>query len=205
MSNALFPKLIGETWPVVKRPVFSTIVQNTASGREVRVANWSAPRFEWEIPYSWLSQAQAQADFQTLFGFVCARYGSFDSFLFDDVTDNNVTGQIIGTGNGSTTSFQLVRTMGTSTVPVYDVNGIAASYPPGNAPPRHVYVNGSSVGGWTINSSGLLTFSAAPTGQITADFAFFWRVRFKEDQYDFSNFASQFWEAKKITLQQVRS
>ena len=205
MSNLIYPKLQGEGWPVVKRPMWSTEVQVSSSGMEVRTPNYPYERYQFEIPYEWMSSNAAIEDLQTLMGFYNARGGAYDSFLFDDVTDDAVLLQPIGTGNGSTTAFQLQRTLGTATRPVYDINGIIAST---SSPPTiTVYLNGVSTGSYSIGTTGLLTFGSAPGSgvAITASFGYFWRCRFSEDQIDFENFANQYWSVKKVVLQQVRS
>jgi hypothetical protein len=38
MSNLLYPTLPGLTWPVGRSPVYSTGVQSSTSGREVRLS-----------------------------------------------------------------------------------------------------------------------------------------------------------------------
>ncbi len=263
----------------------STIVQTATAGREVRVENYLYPRWQFDITYSWMSQETQWQDLQTMMGFFCARSGSFDSFLYDDVTDDSVVGQNIGTGDGQTTAFQLVRTMGSFTRPIFAVNGVAASYEP---PAINVYLDGSvaapssySIGGLpvisltlesgggnftdgtynlsftgglgsgaagtytcsggsvssinltagghgfqyppqigfpsgggygafayaTVGNGGTLLFNSPPPAGavITADFGYFWRCRFLDDHYDFENFVANWWELKKLTLQECRS
>jgi uncharacterized protein (TIGR02217 family) len=204
MSNLIYPKLRGETWPIVKRPVFSTVVQTAATGRETRIANYPFARWEYEIPYSFLDAATGFEEFQQLVGFYCLHNGQAESFLFHDETDCLATGQAIGTGNGAKTQFQMQRTLGGSTQPVYGINGIDASYPAGNAPPIKVFVNGGEVAGWTLTNGGLLTFGGAPSGAITANFGYFWRVRFQDEKLEFENFAQNLWEARKVALITVR-
>jgi hypothetical protein len=62
--------------------------------------------------------------------------------------------------------------------------------------------------------SGALTFNTAPIGVITADFAFYYRVRFLEYEGDrgspggsgdgFSQFMKNLWEARAVSLVSVR-
>jgi uncharacterized protein (TIGR02217 family) len=204
MSNAIYPVgLAGETFPIVKRPVFSTVVQPTASGMEVRIANYPYALEEWDIPYSVLDMSTG--DFATLYGFYCARFGAFDSFLFYDPNDNFVTGQSIGTGNGALRTFPMKRSVGSSTQYVYDINTVIASYPSSGAVAPKVYVGGVIATGWTISTVGVLTFNSAPTGAVTADFGYFWRCRFVEDKLEFSQFVTSMWEAQKVTLKRVRA
>lgn len=202
---SVFPRLQGETYPVKKRPVFNTIVQTASSGLEVRVAEYSYPLWEWDIPYSWLSQEAAIEDFQTLTGFILNQYGKFFYFLYNDVNDNSTAGVAasIGIGTGTQTQFQIGRTLGGFFEPLFDINN--SPYAP------IIHVNGvlQVLGtNYTINSTGLITFlTGAPSSgwSITADFNYYWRVRFDEDNPEFSNFVNNWWEAQKITLRQVRA
>lgn len=220
MSNLIYPKLNGEQWPSVKRPMFSTIINTVASGGEIRIPNYGYPRWQWELSYSRLGAADEEQGFQRLLGFFCSRGGAFDSFLFDDdnstvlgatpsasSTDNYVVGQHIGTGDGATQDFQMQRTLGGATQPIFAVNGVTANYPELAPPPINVYLDSvvQSVG-YSISASGLLSFGSAPNNGvvITADFGYFWRVRFEEG-VDFENFLYQLWRLKKVTLQSVRA
>lgn len=202
-----YPSLQGETFPVVRRPVFDTIVNVADAGNEVRVGKYKYPLSEWDIPYSWLSQEAAISDYQTLYGLYVVSSGQFASFLYSDPNDNTTspgstpTPSIIGIGDGVTTSFQLGRTLGIALEPVYDVN---------NSPtPPKVYKNTTlQVSGtdYNLNATGLITFVSAPgvSVLVKADFFYYWRVRFAIDNVEFSNFVNQWWEVKKITLRQVR-
>ncbi len=194
MSDEVFPSLIGETYPQTRTPIHSTLIQTSVSGREIRIAQHPWPRYQWTLSFSYLSAEAALSHFQALIGFYNARHGSFDSFLFNDAYDNAVVDQPIGTGNGAQKSFQLVRTFGDSTEAVFDLNGGLI-----------VKVGGVVNGGWTYDSkTGLITFGAAPAGDITASFAYYWRVRFVDDKADFENFVYNLFELKKIAFISTR-
>ena len=277
MSNNIFPQLIGESYPILKEPVFNTIVQESVNGNEIRLAQFTFPRKRWTIPYNYLSdwngQTAAQQDIATLMGFQIQHYGKWDSFLYFDSTDNVVQSSIIGTGNGVLTQYQLYRGYGTGSEPVFDlstqgINSIAitnggsgyktvpqVSFSGGNgsgataiasisgggavnaiflrsagtgytsAPSvlfsggggigaaataklsPSVYLGGSLTTSYSVSSTGLITFNSPPGSgvQITADFAYFWRVRFDEDSAEFSNDYNGFWSCKKVVLYQTRS
>ncbi len=117
MSSEIFPSVAGLEYPVVRTPIFSTLAQASASGMETRAALQLYPRWQWTLSFNFLRD-DANNEFRTLLAFFLARQGAFDSFLFDDVDDNAVTGQAIGIGDGSTTVFQLVRSFGGFTEPV---------------------------------------------------------------------------------------
>ena len=59
----------------------------------------------------------------------------------------------------------------------------------------------------SISTNGLMDFGGAlPVGtQIKMDFKYYWRVRFADDDLEFSNFGQYLWEMKKLTLRQVRT
>jgi len=210
MSNATFPDLRGLSWEYTLTPTFSTAVQQATSGREVRAAFWSAPLWKLSLSYAFLyddSQhvdANGYSELQQLEGFFLARQGSFDSFLIDlaqltrKPLDSTVSGQPIGTGDGSTTSFQFVRNIGGYLEQIQNPAGQSAT----------VYVSGvkkTQGTDYTI-ANGLVTFASPPASSaaITADFQWLWRVRFAQDELEFDNFLYQLWECKKVELMSVR-
>lgn len=196
MSNAIFPTLPGLTFPVKKRPNFATDVQRSVSGREVASAFMAYPIWDWELAYEILRETASE--FQSLVGFFLARQGRFDSFLFSDPSDNAALLQGFGTGNGATQAFQLVRSLGGFTEPIYDVNGAPS-----------IYINGTlkaAGADYTVSATGLVTFSTAPTaGQaLTWSGAYYWRVRFADDMLDFDNFMARLWSAGKVAFSTAR-
>ena len=144
MSNAIFTGvgMAGLTFPITRRMQTSTVIQSSASGMEVRSPNYSFPRWQWDLQFTYLSQLASVSDYQNFLGFLGARSGPYDSFLLYDENDCYVSNQIIGTGNGVTLAFQLQRSNGLQTQPVYDINGITATLAP--APAVNIYVAGCS-------------------------------------------------------------
>lgn len=122
MSNAVFPVLPGLKWGVVRHPSFSTTKKKAVNGREYRAANMIYPEYVYKLSYEFLRDLRSGVDeLRTLEGFFLSRYGSYDSFLWTDPDDNSVTAQQIGTGDGTTTAFQLVRSWGGFVEPVYNL------------------------------------------------------------------------------------
>jgi uncharacterized protein (TIGR02217 family) len=198
MSNVHFPTLVGLTWDIKKAPQFSTLTQKAVSGREVRAALQAYPLYLWTLTYEYLPEGR---DFATLLGFFLARQGSYDSFLYVDPSDHLVAGQPLGTGDGATLVFPLVRSLGSFAQPVED-GAASAVYKAG------VAQSGST---WSITSSATgyhdqLTFTVAPAigAAISADFTYSWRVRFAEDTTEFTNFMNQLWSNGGIKLQGVK-
>jgi len=195
MSNAVFPTLPGLTWDRKRTPEWKTMVQESASGLESRAALWSTPRWTWELSYDLLRSAAAFVELQTIVGFFNARRGAFDSFLFEDPDDNAVLAQAIGSGDGSTRSFQAVRGYGGFVEPVYNLKATPT-----------VYVDGVAQGGVTYSASGLITLTSAPAlgAVVTADLSYRWRVRFSEDTAEFNQFMYQLYECQKLVLKGVK-
>src|SRR5580658_3854223 len=122
--TAIFPTLPGLGWSVSKAPRFATRIQRAVSGRELRALDQPNPIWSWTLTYSMLRDKNdtrgasgpgvGYDELRTLMGFFLQQQGAFTPFLYDDPTDGQVLAQTIGTGDGSTMVFQLVRSMGTA-------------------------------------------------------------------------------------------
>jgi uncharacterized protein (TIGR02217 family) len=205
-----FPDLPGLTWDYTLTPAFSTGIQQATSGREVRAAFWSAPLWRISLTYEFLrDDAQAASEngyseLEQLVGFFLARSGAFDSFLIDlaqltrKPLDSTVSGQPIGVGDGTTSSFPLVRNVGAYLEQVQNPAGQSAA----------LYVGGvrKTQGTDYTVANGVVSFAAAPAmgAAVTADFQWLWRVRFAQDEVEFGNFMYLLWECKKVELVSVR-
>ncbi|HKT18014.1 MAG TPA: DUF2460 domain-containing protein [Stellaceae bacterium] len=200
MSSAVFPSLAGLGWTVTRSEIWKTRTQESISGKETRIADWSYPRHLWALSYDFLRQGDfagaAYGEFAALAGFFNLRQGALDSFLYADPDDNRASSQEIATGDGATTSFQLVRGFGGYAEPVLAPNVVSA-----------VYLNGvaQSAGAYTVNLwgaalPGTLVFNAPPGAgvAITADFTFYFPCRFAADQLDFEKFMAALYQLKKI-------
>lgn len=198
MSDAVFPVLPGRGWSVEKWPEFSTIVRTAANGAETRTALWSSPRWHFKLTHE-LLRDDATNELRTLMGFFLARQGQWDDFLFLDPDDNSVTGQSLGVGDGVTTAFQCIRAFGGYAEPVRAVNSGA---------PMTVYVGGAALSSsaWSLGATGLLTLAMPPASgaAVTADFSFWFRVRFAMDIAQFSQFMKNLWELKTCELVSVK-
>jgi uncharacterized protein (TIGR02217 family) len=217
MSNVLFPRIRGLAWSVVVTPTFSTDIQESLAGREVRLQNFQNPIWEFTLSYEYLlndpkfRDDTEQTPLETLIGFFIARGGQFDDFLLNltDLTgraeDSIYSGQPIGTGNGVTTAFQLVRNIGGFLETVQNpANQTALIYL--NGVPK---VQGSD---YTI-ANGFVVFSVAPGNgvAITADFTLLYRVRFHtgtsrsgKEGMELNNFYFNLYECKEVQLISVR-
>ena len=201
MSNAIFPTLAGLTWDTVKTPAFNTAIKKAVSGRETRVAYMATPMYSFKLQFEFLRDKMAVQvpsspydELKQLMSFFINRQGSFDSFLFEDTTDNLVTAQQFGTGTGSLTTFQLSRDFGggsTFLEPVQNINGAPT-----------IYVNGTPTTPASISATGLVTFSVAPANAavITWTGNYYFRCRFDTDTTDFKQLMQDMWEQGGLTL-----
>lgn len=200
MSSAVFPSLARLGWTVTRSEIWKTRTQESISGKETRIADWSFPRHLWSLSYDFLRQGDfagaAYGEFAALAGFFNLRQGGFDSFLYADPDDHQATGQEIGVGDGATTSFQLVRGFGGYAEPVLAPNVVSAVYLNGVAQSAGAY----TVNGWGAALPGTLVFNAPPGAgvAITADYTFYFPCRFAADQLDFEKFMAALYQLKKI-------
>ena len=194
MSSAVFPTLAGLTWDIIKKPEFSTITQRAVSGRELRIANMPYPLWTFTLKYELLRADTTNLELQKLLGFFLARYGSWDSFLFNDVSDNSITDQLFATGDGVTTQFQLLRNYGSSFTFIEPIKNVTAIT---NIKDNGVTVNPAN---YSVGSTGLVTFSVAPVSghSLTCTCTFYYRVRFVSDDSEFTEFMRDLWENKEI-------
>ncbi len=130
-----FPVLAGQGSSVHKKPTFSTIVANHASGREVRDALYLNPIWQFELTFDGLDGSGTSEygglgaqSLQSLMGLYLQCQGQYGSFLFTDPTDNSVANQPIATGDGATIAFTFARTLGSFTEPVGWVTSVSSLY-----------------------------------------------------------------------------
>ncbi|MEY2891171.1 MAG: hypothetical protein RJA98_1079 [Pseudomonadota bacterium] len=194
MSNALFPTLPGLAWDVRRIPVHSTTVKTAVSGREYRARNMAAPTYLYKLSYEFL-RADASDELNTLLGFYNRHGGQFDDWLFDDPDDRLVQDQVFAVADGASQRYQLVRTQGGNTEPVYAPAGIPT-----------VIVNGVATTAFTLAANGVIVFNAPPTAGAVLKWAgyFYWRCRFTTDQLEFSKFLHQLWTAKSVEFKTIK-
>jgi uncharacterized protein (TIGR02217 family) len=211
--TAIFPTLPGLGWSVSKTPRFQTRIQRAISGRELRVLDQPNPIWSWTLTYSMLRDEHdtrgasgpgvGYDELRTLMGFFLQQQGALTPFLYDDPSDDSVAAQLLGMGDGGTTVFQLVRTMGATlpgggfAEPVTAPNTVSAIYFDGIV---------QSASGYSVDpTTGLVTFASPPPAEqaVTADFTYYFRVRFSDDSADFENFLYQLWALKQVKFQSI--
>lgn len=177
-------------------PGFKTEIVVLPSGAEERVGRWATARRRGDVSYGTKTPAQLS----TLRDFYLARSGALYGFRYKDwgdfasTADGRTTSggwgaaavshqdQVIGTGDGTTTTFQLIKTytsgsfsvVRTITKPVSGTVVVALGA-----------VQQSS--GWSVDTTtGIVTFTTAPTlgTQVKAGFEFDVPCRFEKDVDD---------------------
>lgn len=185
-----------------------TDIVTLSSGAEERNSRWAHSRRRYNAGYG----VKSRADMQAVLAFFEERRGRFHAFLWRDALDFSSAGlgrtvspgdQAIGTGDGTTTVFQLVKRYGAAFDP-YD----RPITKPDGATVR-VAVDGTELGeaGFSLDAlTGRVTLAAAPTegAAVTAGFEFDVPVRFDIDRLDIELSSFDAADAPEIPLIEVR-
>ena len=198
-----FPSLPGLSWPVKRTPrAGMTRSAISVSGRVARLALWANPLFDFELTFDGLaSNANYPGLFanskQMLEGFFLEMQGSYGVFAFEDVTDSNQFGAVLGVGDGTTTAFTAQRSIGPYQGPADYILNVGA-----------VYVNGSQQIGsaWSLSYPNTIVFATAPISGavLTLDFWWAYSVTFAEDTLDFDEFMSNLYSIGSVKLRGIR-
>lgn len=157
-------------------PMFLTDVASTISGREQRNSKWSQSRAKYNVA----SGIKTETQWQALIAFFRARLGKAIGFRFKDWSDYKAVNVAIGTGDDSTTDFQLVKiyTSGSVAVSRTITKPVTGSI--------SIYVDAilQSSGVTVDTTTGIVSFTTPPANGevITADFEFDVPVRFDTDE-----------------------
>lgn len=193
----IFPVLIGLSWPVARKRVFSTEIQTAQSGKEIRLADYGQAVYEWNLTFDYLPNDVAiSTDYQTLAGFLELNFGALEPFLFEDAYDFSTIASNFGTGDGVTTTFQLARTQGGASHLIYA---------PMASPAPEIYFNGVLQGsGYTIATNGLVTFASAPSSGVAITWTgqYYFVCRFKEDDLEFEQIVEPYTQLKDCKLKE---
>jgi uncharacterized protein (TIGR02217 family) len=200
-DDVLFPIEIGQEASV--SPNFSTSIVTSASGFEVRNANWSQARMRFDAGPG----VRGDAELETLLSFFRARRGPAVAFRFRDPYDNSSAGmtgepgptdEAIGTGDGANDGFELVKTYG---------GGEQRRITRPIAGSVRVAVDGTElISGWTLEPKGVVRFDTAPAAgaSVTAGFLFDTPVRFANDQIEVNRTSFLAGEAPSVPMIEVR-
>lgn len=202
-DDVLFPLALGRDASVT--PEFSTNVTITASGFERRNSLWSDARLRFDVGPG----VRSEAELGELIGFFRARRGQARGFRLRDPSDfssNGMTGapgpsdQLIGTGDGATARFALIKTYGD----MDEAQRRRITRP--RAGSLRVSVNGAETGDFTLEPLGIVALASAPPpgAKVRAGFTFDVPVRFAEDRLDISGAEFAAGEAPSVPLIELR-
>lgn len=184
-------------YPCVSAPRFSTTIQVSAGGNERRNQNWEHPLYRFSLPEA----ARRHEVFEALKHHWLALRGPLNSFPWRDPLDFasvdltapnvvptlSITDQTIGTGDGVTTAFQLVKQYqaGAETYSRPITLPVVASVVCGIDGKE---LDDPALSGFPYTASveretGIVTFSDPPPDglEVTAGFLFDVPVRFESD------------------------
>lgn len=183
-----------------------TDIVTLANGAEERNQRWADSRRRYNAGYG----VKSRADMQAVLAFFEERRGRLHSFLWRDRLDQSSGGetpspadQAIGTGDGTTVTFQLVKRYGASFDPYFrpitkPVVGTVRVAVDGDELPAEAFS--------VDTTTGLLTLAAAPAAgaAVTAGFLFDVEVRFDTDWLDVALTSFDVADAPSIPLIEVR-
>ena len=199
MTLPVFPVLLGQGF-ATKSPIAASVLADHSSGRSVRTSLYGG-LYEFEVGFDGLAADAAQypglaaQSLQSIMGLYLQCGGALGAFLYTDPNDDGATNQFIATGDGTTTQFKFMRSIGAALDPVGYVTSVAS-----------VTLNGVSVSNWTLIAPNVLSFSTAPAAGVlvAASFAYAFVCRFLDDSVEFENFMQNLWAAKSVKFRSVR-
>lgn len=188
-------------------PERRTQIVELASGDEERNASWADSRRRYDVAYG----IRRADDLAAIVAFFEARNGRLHGFRFKDWGDHksclpsgtpSPLDQPIGTGDGATTAFQLVKryASGAQSWMRAITNPVAGTV--------RIALNGTpQASGWSVSTTaGLVTFATAPAAgvAITAGFEFDVPVRFDTDVLDVTLDLERLGSITTIPLLEIR-
>jgi Conserved hypothetical protein 2217 (DUF2460) len=227
MSNVRFPKLRGLHWDLKLKDEFSNIIQPAATpGFETRLSLDPDPIIHFDLGYEFLRQPgfaghldQAE-ELMNIRGFHRARKGDFDSFLLyaPDVTENPddgaIVAQVLVPDANNIAPLVVVRAgLGEN---IYEVAGVNGN--PGTAPvikkdgtaltittDYSILGPGYALAGATYPGLAVQFVASTVGHTMTADFSWYYRVRFEQGEQEYNKFLTLLYEARTVQLMTTRS
>lgn len=200
----VYPTLPGLTFSVHWKTSFSNApTQTAASGAQIDLGLGQYPTHDFELTYDVLRNTFGFQEEKLLRGFFGRAAGNLGRFVFKFDKDSQVKSQVIGTTDGASHLWTLVRTYGVGedsfTEPVGYVDLTC---------PFNLYLNGSlqDTSTYSVQTTvpGLqqVQFVGIPTtGQtITVDMDYFYYCKFPDAGQAFEQFMNNLWSADKVTL-----
>ncbi|WP_267352116.1 DUF2460 domain-containing protein [Sphingomonas sp. GM_Shp_2] len=189
-DDVMFPLALGRDTEV--SPGFSTSVVTSAGGHETRNAAWAEARTQYDVGPG----VRSEADIAALLAFFRARLGPARGFRLRDPFDHDAVGVTIGTGDGRTRRFALVKAYGGQqrriTRPVAGTVSVSA--------------DGRAVAGFALGPGGWVVLDTAPVAgvRVRASFTFDVPVRFAEDRLSVTRATFLAGAAPAVPLVEVR-
>jgi len=196
----VFPPVPALGWSMKISPRFSTGAAAHSSGREVRTARMTTPLWQIELNFDLLRMVSPNTGLQAVAGFFGQCEGEGASFYFQPPALSPAAAQLLGKGDGVTTTFPFIVTIG----------GYPLT-PAGLGAVPTIYLNGVvQSSGWTIGNTPFtptVIFATAPAAgvAVTADFAWYWLCRFDDDDLDTEEFMAQLYALQSLRLHTVRA
>lgn len=208
-SDDIFPALQGLSWDISTTPVWATQVQSSLALREVRISYASAPVYDIDLAYEFLRAGPQRGDLvatdlDRLTDFYFSRRGRAQTFLFKHWYDHALLYELLGTGDGTTTTWTIGRTRNGA---FEAVKWVDAGSPISVGPlmwglPSLPMWTSDAAPMWSSDTlppytvaNGQLTFTSPPAAgtPIHITCQFFYRARFNADELGMKNFLRGYW------------
>lgn len=166
MANLVkFPRIISLAWKSEKSQKWDTKIKTSGSGKVRTMSTWRYPQYTITTEFKILRPDE----YKELMGFYSKTKGGTIPFLWLDPEDYEEKGVRIGTGAQG--EWQAVRKFGDFLEPVYHIENVKA------------YANGKEIR--VVSDKGVIRLAqgqtVAPDAVITADYTYYWLVRFSGD------------------------
>jgi hypothetical protein len=203
MSNDIYPNNIrGLHHSLLRGPEFTTTGQQVASGAKTRLPRHRNPIWHWQVDYEYLKDMPDDlpdgldyTDMRSFLDFFLTHRGRYDDFLLDDPDDHYVGPALIDTSPNLAARLQLTQDLVTGVwyspiqrlfggqfyEDIAELNGRITVYANGSETFEYrvigpgVAISGNSFAGLCLQ------WDSKPAEPVTAEFYYYWRVRFEED------------------------
>lgn len=201
MSNLIFPQFQGWSVEKTKKPTWKTTITEAESGRETRSTTWSCPRYEITLKYNFMTDNSTESvsllkgDLEKLQGFFNSVGGQLEDFLYFDDVENHCDNQTVAIADGTSTQFQLVRSLPNWVEPI---RGIVET--------PHIFIDGEETTDFSYSATGLIKFENPPSKNsiITWSGNYYFRVRFNSEELELSRSWEGLYEDIEISLITVK-
>lgn len=228
MSNIVFQRPRGTSWKFKWTDSYDNLVQpGTAPGYESRVSLGPDTIRTLELSWAILVTGSRGCTLDQLIGFFNLRQADYDSFLVDlgslckRPECTSIIGQVLNVDSNGYAPIQVSHYVSPEEdwwENIYELAGVNGN--PGTAPVLYLdgvpmvpgtdynfYGPGYSIPGETW--PGLMVIISkslgSPAGVVTADFSWYYRVRFEQGKQDFDMFHYLLWTAEQIRVVVTRT